>query len=106
MIVGRRIPFGSRVRKSSTKKVDFFEIASIAKIDDAIIAMSATDLDAARNLATCRLTLFRRAGPVTKARTKAKTVNVTKNSKAQICGIAPTPVRVFTLVLSPFFSYI
>jgi isopenicillin N synthase-like dioxygenase len=44
LIISRRISFGGHGRKSSTKKVDYFEIASVTKIDDADIAMPASDL--------------------------------------------------------------
>jgi isopenicillin N synthase-like dioxygenase len=44
LFISRRISFGGDDRKSSTKNVDFFEIASVTKIDDADIAMPATDL--------------------------------------------------------------
>jgi isopenicillin N synthase-like dioxygenase len=44
LFISRRISFGGDDRKSSTKNVDFFEIASVSKIDDAVIAMTATDL--------------------------------------------------------------
>jgi isopenicillin N synthase-like dioxygenase len=44
LIVSKRISLAERGRKSSTKKVDFFEIASVIKIDDAVVVMTATDL--------------------------------------------------------------
>jgi isopenicillin N synthase-like dioxygenase len=43
-MISRRISPGEHGRKSSTKKVDFFEIASAIKIDDPVVVMPATDL--------------------------------------------------------------
>jgi isopenicillin N synthase-like dioxygenase len=44
LIISRTISFGGHLRKSSTKNANFFEIASVTKIDDAVLAMTASDL--------------------------------------------------------------